>query len=732
MNTSPTPDYRASSESSEQKRQAALHQAMTGGKSSFLQQLRYVLMLAQLVHTPLPAQDPFPKTLTHARLEVLVQMGGRLPASHLPRLVQDVLAVTPLAMRWLLLAQLLPYLPVDERERHIQMIWQNIGRLYVTDRARVLFYLAQALPRTGKPVPTPLGGFLVAHAQRLRDPVARLRALSGIAQHLPAKYAQDLWGKIVAEMARLRDETLIAKTIVALLPELPATQHDNVGNIIQNLPTPAHRAQALMAFFAHVELGEAREAWVDFAVATLENIPVEEDLAEAFVGMMPLLGEVPHETLERLLSLSIRVQRQGVQARLFVAMASHVAHDLQGEAIAAAHSITNERNRAQLLVSLAPHLTPNMLVASLAVAYTMQEHDSRLRVLTVLARFAPQSAKAQTSRDALAAAVSLPNAYERVLALVNLGDVLTGLLQEQALSNALDSITRIENESARGRALSALAPQLTANGLEQALTMARSIRNAEHRLNGLLGVLPHLPPYYQPEVVQDLFACVVTMPLEYKRAHALMSIAPFIGIDDLAQLEDLTTTLSDPADAFNVTVTMLQHAPPEERERIAKMAWEHLHRIEVGYERTNAIAQLLPYLTDSAKETLKPLAREAVEDVEDEYDRASVLASLAPLLLDAPLKATLPTRNALLAQAAEATLQIANTDERTSQLQRCASLWEVGDAETAFALWQSTLKYIARLPLAEALPALGALMPILIDFVPEDTLLDVAQLLGLR
>lgn len=712
------------------KGQAALQAAMASGKAGFLQQLRYVLMLAQLVRGSLPVQEPPPKTLTHARLEALVRMARQLPSVQRARLLHDVTTVTPLAARLVLLAQLLPHLTADERERHAQTIWQHVGKLDAVSRARTLCLLCEALPPTNGALATPIGGFLLAQAQRLREVSARARAFSGIAAYLPAPIAYVLWGRVLDEVARLRDEGLQAKTLAALLPDLPAAHYPRVRALIEGMHVPASRAQSLAAFLAHVPCDEALCALLLDTLGAL--VSAEETFAQAFMNLVPFLTGAPQETLDRVFSLVMMMQRPALQARLLVAMAVHVAPDLQGEAIAAAHGVANERERAELLAQLAPHLPSNLLVASLAVAYTMQEHDSRLYALTHLAHYVPESAKAQTSRDALAAAVSLRGAYERVLALVSLCDVLDGALKAQALTSALESVARIDNEAARGRALSALAPYLTPALQERALEQARNIRNAEHRLNGLLGLLPHLPAYYQPEVVQDLFACVVTMPMEYKRAHALISIAPVIGTDDLAQLEDLTTTLSDPADTFNVMMAMLQYAPPEERERIAKLAWDALHQIEISYERANAMAQLLPYLSESAKESLKSLAYETVGDIEDDYDRVSALLGLAPLLLDAPVPQTLPPRSALLTQAVAAALSVAHEGERLALLRACAALWQGGDPDAAFALWQASIQPLAGLPLPETLSALGALMPILVDFVPESALLDVAQLLGLR
>lgn len=710
--------------------QAALQAAMASGKEGFLRQLRYVLMLAQLVRTPLPAQEPPPKTLTHARIEALVHMARWLPPVQRARLLYDVTTVTPLAARLVLLAQLLPHLTVDERERHAQTVWQHAGKLDVVSRARALCLLCEALPPTSGALVTPVGGFLLAQAQRLREAGARTRALSGIAAYLPAATAHTLWGRVLDDVARLRDEATQAKLLAALLPDMPATHYPRVRALLESMQAPQPRAQLLAAFLAHVPCDEALCALLMDTLSAL--VSAEEAFGQAFLALVPFLTSAPQERIDSLFSLVMMLQRPALQARLLVAMAIHVAPDLQGEAIAAAHGVANERERANLLAQLAPHLPPNLLVASLAVAYTMQEHDSRLHALTLLARYVPESAKAQTSRDALAAAVSLRGAYERVLALVNLCDVLEGALKTQALSSALESVGRIDNEAARGRALSALAPYLPAALQERALEQARGIRNAEHRLNGLLGLLPYLPAYYQPEVVQDLFACVVTMPMEYKRAHALISIVPMIGVDDLAQLEDLTMTLNDPADAFNVMLTMLQHTPPEERERIAKKAWDALHRMTISYERAIAIAQLLPYLSESAKEMLKPLAHATVSEIEDDYDRASVLLALAPLLLDLPAPQTLPPRSALLAQAAEAALCVAHEGERLALLRACAALWQNGDPDGAFALWQAIIKPLTRLPLPETLAAIGALMPVWADFLPEKTIVEAAQLLGLR
>src|SRR5690606_6406475 len=84
----------------------------------------------------------------------------------------------------------------------------------------------------------------------------------------------------------------------------------------------------------------------------------------------------PH-LLEQALGIAISIKRRHLRARVLVALAPHLTLDLQGEALAAVHSLSSERDRAMLLAQLAPTLPPNMLVASLAVAHSMEEPDAR-------------------------------------------------------------------------------------------------------------------------------------------------------------------------------------------------------------------------------------------------------------------------------------------------------------------------------------------------------------------
>jgi hypothetical protein len=448
---------------------------------------------------------------------------------------------------------------------------------------------------------------------------------------------------------------------------------------------------------------------------------------------------------------------------VLVALAPHLPSDLQGEALAAVHSLREERERARLLAELAPTLPPNMLVASLAVAHSLQEQDARAHALAALARYAPESARDRTLLDALEAASHLPHLYEQVMALVDLMAILPPDLRDQAGVGALESARLIDNENARARALSLLAPHLSDSLRRSALDSVAGLRDPYQRLTALVAFVPTLSDTDRHAVLADLSGILRAIPHHYKRARALTSIAPLLS-DSPVLLEAALTIaheIEEPFDRFSAYIALaasltsaqasastngpsgVRHLLESARQSTLGSAWDLIAQIENGYDRASALAALMPILPPgdvAARDSLLQAARAVVRDIEDEYDRASAIGILAPLLIsgnDVPTTpeppapvVPLPDFAELLSAGLQAALSVPQQAARIRSLADSVSLWLTCDAETAFRLWGNVCLLLAAMPLADTLLCLTALIPVIRFLAADEGIKSVLQILG--
>jgi len=717
-----------------------LERALLSGPKGFRTQLRYVLALSQLARpasTSAPPPSP-PPSLAQARLEVLGQLNEVMTPSQAQLLLRSAAALPHWKARLALMARWGQHLPPAEARRLIVELISQAEQVDAEARALLWFELAPLLRRVGA-APSQSSPLLrlLLDAQAMKNTEARLRAILALSSRLPTETATPALRRLLDDLADARQDAVTAKAMEMLPPYLPRLLLDRLLEVADGIQQPNERARAYIAL--------ARSLPTDFqerarlaALSAIDRMENDDERADALVSFTPCLESVTiadqyPEILERALTSAILINRRPARARVLVSFAPYLTPDLQGEALAAVHSLPSERERAVLLAQLAPSLPSNMLVASLAVAHTMREQDSRVHALTVLAHYVPDSARAQTLLDVLAAASNLPQHYERVRALVALVDILSDALRDQALTNALETARLIDNENARARALALLGPYLPSRLQERALLVARELPSVEVRLNALMGLMANLSPALRAEVTRDLLQGVRLIAVEYKRARLMANLATLISTEALDELIGLGEALSDPLDRLQVAIACAQNMPPERRPPLILKAWHALRQIDDGYDRASAIASLAPFLPEGARADLNNAILACIAEIEDEYDRASALALLVPLLNEQSSKrAELPDFSQAMWQGFEAALSIPEPRERAEALALGVARLSGAGEEAAFQAWARLAPRLAYLPLTELVLCLGALVPLIREFAGEDGLRDLVAMLGAR
>ena len=719
---------------------AQLQRALETGQDAFYFQLRYLLMVCQVVNVrPVPPEAPSQLHVNDTRLETLVRISAQLPPQQRDKLFHLIEAMPNEGLRLSLLARAIRDLPDEDAQHFAQVVWEGIEHIedpYLRSGALLDIVAFVHDAQGGSSAPNALLR-MVRIAQSLKNTEARMRGMISIAPHMAPQQGTDLLKAILNELARSHNDTLTTKSISTLAPALPIQLMEATILLCKTIKLPLERARALTALTPHV-LNEFRTQVREDALNAIELVESEDERAEALVALAPYMESASkHEyprALEQALAIAINMQRRPLRARMLVSLAPHLTADLQVEAIAAVNSLTNERERATLLTQLAPTLPDTMIVASLAIAYTMREQDSRVLALTALASYAPDQVRSQTLLDALASASNLSNHFERVRVLVGLLDLLNPAMRDQTMTNALESARMIENESARARAINLLGAHLNEALLTRALFVARELTNADHRLSALLGLTPYLPPALHSEAIRDMQACVVATNMDYKRARALASIAALVTAEDVAILDTMAVSLSDPIDRVNVCLALITHLPPKQRPPLVRKAWILLANAEAGYDKASAIVTLAPHVASEDHEALLRLIVPTIEAIEDDYDKASAMVILAPLLVGEQSEdANNLNRWDVLANAMEAALQVPYPGQRVALIERAAALWVQESApERAYLAWAELAQQMTVLPLPQAVQVIGALLPLLVDFGGAQAVTEVAQLLGIR
>lgn len=705
-------------------------------------QVNLILGLSQLKGakpntTPSPER---PLTISQARIAALTALVGVMNDTQDQQLLHKVSQIKDDHVRLPLVVQLALQLDPEDYQAVMRDAWQQT--LQMTDmvaRSRTLLTLAPLMAlKDDEPAAPSILLEVVALAQSIGNTEARIRSLVALAPHLPRMMGVRLMHRALNDIEQISNDTVRANAISPMTTYLPEELEDQAVRCAMSIESPGDRAQTLTALartFSHQFHPNLRMA----ALEAIAAIPVEDDRATALMAFVPYLdyvveeGEFP-ELLQAALRIAISLTRRHLRARALVALAPHLTPDLQGEALAAVHGLENATERAALLAQLAPLLPMDMLVASMAVAHTMNEQDARVHALTVIARHLPDDMREQTILDALGAASSLRRPYEKATALIALIDILPDKLRRRTLQQILEAASSIDNENSRSRALAMLGPMLSTDLIDAALDTIYAIQEPQLRLNALIGLLPQLNADHRTQVLRHLLQCSLEMTYEYKRARALVTIAPYLTRDLLHEAIDIANTLSEPFDRASAYIAVAQNLPPIERPRIIDEAWSLIKEIDDGYDRASALSAIAAYLPGRMRGELSQAASMAIGSIMDEYDQASAITILAPLLVveQSVQSSELPSAYNAISQAVLSTLDVPQQGMRVELLEEAIGLWESLDKERSYDLWRKVAWRMSSLPLADVLLCLGTLTPVIQSLGGDDSLKEIAKILGVR
>ena len=259
------------------------------------------------------------------------------------------------------------------------------------------------------------------------------------------------------------------------------------------------------------------------------------------------------------------------------------------------------------------------------------------------------------------------------------------------------------------------------------------ISDQQQRFNALIGIIPRVSDDQRTGILAQMMGSARHIPIAYKRARAIVALAPHLTQDLITDALKIADSLDDPFDRVSAYIALAQNLPPAKRPEVIAQAWKLIAQIDDGYDRSSALSSVVPFLPPTADEDLAKRANEVIQSIEDEYDRASAITILAPLLAkrqdspEAPLDYLSVVKKGIFAA-----LEIPPQSLRVRQVAESCPLWTPLDAVARYSLWCEVARRMTTLPLPDVLLCLGALTPVLGGLGGEEQLGDIARILGMR
>ena len=340
-------------------------------------------------------------------------------------------------------------------------------------------------------------------ARCIRNEYYRAEALQSLADHLTDEELSEALTEVTN--TNIQDEYFQAVSLQSLAPHLTDE------NLLRKAKEAARgirdeycRAEALRGFLDprlqltdENLLREAKEAF--------------NHINSQYLRAMTLQGLAPHLTNEELsknLETAREINSEYVRAITLQSLAPRLNNEnLLTEALEVAREINSEYGRAEALRGLAPHLNnKNLLTEALNVARGIQDQSIRTRALRGLV---PHLNNENLLTEALNVARIIGDQSDKAIALNGLRNLLstpeettsnTGDESErdlncnltEKLSERLEAVSSISNESSRAGELRNLATDLTEELLPRALEITTSISDESSRAHALQSLVEKL------------------------------------------------------------------------------------------------------------------------------------------------------------------------------------------------------------------------------------------------
>ena len=281
---------------------------------------------------------------------------------------------------------------------------------------------------------------------------------------------------------------------------------------------------------------------------------------------------------------------------------------------------TDEERRVRALGAVAGAINPQSMPMALEIAHAITDHDARARALGSIAAHIPGERKAEILAEALAAATAVRGDVPRARAISVLAPHLSATLQ----ANALAAVRTIQDEASRAEVLGDLAPHLSPELKAAALADAREINDEENRAWALTSMAPYGLAELNPPTLSEALDAAAAIGREDARGRAVSRLVPQLTAELKRKALEIARAITD----LDARAEALSGFAPGDTPELQSEVLDSARLIEDGEQRAYALARLAPHFAA----TIKAEALATIRTAADEQHRAQALIELAPHL----------------------------------------------------------------------------------------------------
>ena len=444
-----------------------------------------------------------------------------------------------------------------------------------TSRGPVFPELQDALKQLGSRITTTEFAKMLHLLDTISDEEARVALLSKLAPHIPVQ----LYARALGQANAIKSDSTRAKALEGLATGLP---------------------DALIAdAFAAAKSCQAGEALVALAPRLSET-----QLAEA---------------------IDVALEWRSQAGRFIVRACASRLSQKQIEQVFKAASGEFGGEGVRLLADLAFLLSPEQLAEALRMARRIGGARSRFRTMLSLALHLPPELEQDAIADALTTARDLCQGYDRVDTLV----ALIPLLNSEGKAQAIKDLCMVKWDGHWAPTmLKRLAPHLSGDQAAWLLSIGKGSTPASILPGVVAALAARLPAEQRQREINETFERAKRLPPNYERENALVSLAPYLSADQLAEALESTKAIEEFGARVRAMCDMASLTAAEVKQAILDDLYRQALAMQDETEVADALATLAPYLPLRAVEK----ALEFAPSIKSEKDRFRAIRALVVAL----------------------------------------------------------------------------------------------------
>ena len=364
------------------------------------------------------------------------------------------------------------------------------------------------------------------------------------AQALLAAYlSPEQLGRVLHGIVQVGDENLRAVLLGMVAPHLTAGQLGDAYTAARQITSAPLRARALTGLAPYLAEPD-RSTAIETALNGILEAPSWDGVMEGIV-LKDLAALLDPAQVERVMSTVAGIPQEHVRVHLRGILGDRVPASDPVNELVVAGSINDPWNRARALTEILPHLPLEHRQAAADQVIAAIEEMRRERPQSMqLAEVAPFLNGPQRAH-AFQLTLGMDNPSCWLHALGGLAPHLTPEQLDRALTTAISN----GDDEVVAEAIGHLAPYLTAEQTRRALAAATAIGSPACRVHALTALVPHLEAGQRDEATALVLATAETLDDTDERAQALVALAARLPAQyqqpALAQAFIAATTMTD-------------------------------------------------------------------------------------------------------------------------------------------------------------------------------------------